>query len=98
MFSEKIIRWSGLALGLGGSLASLFWILHPEESILLVDPASYQTEHLLAFVGLMLLILGWMGLYAYISNRTGWLGFTGFLLTMLPLLVFFGISIVDAFL
>jgi hypothetical protein len=23
----------------------LFWILHPEESALLTDPAGYQAEH-----------------------------------------------------
>jgi hypothetical protein len=95
MFSEKVIRWSGLALALGGVIAVLFWILHPEESVLLTDPAGYQTEHILDFAGLMLLIPGLMGLYARLVNRTGWLGFAGFLLTLLPLLVMMGVSVVD---
>jgi hypothetical protein len=95
MFSEKIIRWSGLALALGGILMALFWILHPEESVLLTDPAGYQREHILDFVGLMLFIPGLMGLYARLANRTGWLGFAGFLLTLLSLLVLMGISVVD---
>lgn len=95
MFSEKIIRWSGLALALGGIIAALFWILHPEESVLLTDPAGYQTEHILDVVGLMLLIPGLMGLYARLVNRTGWLGLAGFLVTLLPLLVMMGISVVD---
>jgi hypothetical protein len=95
MFSEKIVRWSGLALALGGVIAVLFWILHPEESVLLTDPAGYQTEHILDFVGLMLLIPGLMGLYAHLVNRTGWLGFAGFLLTLLALLVMMGVSVVD---
>jgi hypothetical protein len=95
MFSEKVIRWSGLALAAGGFLAALFWILHPEESVLLTDPAGYQTEHLLDFVGLMLFIPGLMGLYARLVNHTGWLGFTGFLLTLIPMLVLMGISVVD---
>jgi hypothetical protein len=95
MFSEKIIRWSGLALAIGGVLASLFWILHPEESVLLTDPAGYQTEHILDFVGLLLLIPGLIGLYARLVHRTGWLGFTGFLLTLAALLVLMGISVVD---
>lgn len=95
MFAEKIVRWSGLALAAGGLLAALFWILHPEESILLTDPAAYQTEHLLDFVGLMLFIPGLMGLYARLANRTGWLGFAGFLLTLVPMLVLMGISVVD---
>ena len=97
MFSEKVIRWSGIALALGGVLASLFWILHPEESVLLTNPAGYQAEHLLEFIGLMYLIPGLMGLYARLSNQTGWLGFAGFLLTLLSLLVTFGVSIVDTF-
>jgi hypothetical protein len=97
LFSEKIIRWSGLALALGCILVSLFWILHPEESILLTDPAGYQMEHLLGFIGLMLLIPGLIGLYARLSNQAGWLGFKGFLLTLLSLLVIFGVSIVDTF-
>jgi hypothetical protein len=95
MFSEKIIRWSGLALAMGGIIAALFWILHPEESVLLTDPASYQTEHILDPVSLMLLITGLVGLYARLVNRAGWLGFAGFLVTLLPLLVMMGISIVD---
>jgi hypothetical protein len=95
MFSEKIIRWSGLALALGGLIAALFWILHPEESLLLTDPAAYQTEHILDVAGLMLLTPGLIGLYARLVNRTGWLGLTGFLTTLLPLLVMMGISVVD---
>jgi hypothetical protein len=73
----------------------LFWILHPEESVLLTDPAGYQAEHLLVFVGLMLFIPGLMGLYARLVNRTGWLGFAGFLLTLVPMFVLIGISVVD---
>jgi hypothetical protein len=74
---------------------ALFWILHPEESMLLTDPAGYQREHILDFVGLMLFIPGLMGLYARLANRVGWLGFAGFLLTLLPMLVLMGISVVD---
>ena len=95
MFSDKIIRWSGLVLALGGLLAALFWILHPEESVLLTDPAGYQAEHVLDFVGLMLLIPGCFGLYARLANRTGWLGLAGFLLTLFPLLVMMSISVID---
>jgi hypothetical protein len=95
MFSEKVIRWSGIALAAGGIVAALFWILHPEESVLLTDPAGYQAEHLLDFVGLMLFIPGLVGLYARLVNKTGWLGFAGFVLTLLPMLVLMGVSIVD---
>ena len=95
MFSEKIVRWSGFALALGGVVAALFWILHPEESALLTDPDGYQTEHILDVLALMLLIPGLMGLYARLVNRTGWLGFAGFLVTLLPLLIMMGISVVD---
>jgi hypothetical protein len=95
MFSEKITRWSGIALALGGILMALFWILHPEESVLLTDPAAYQQEHILDFVGLMLFIPGLMGLYSRIADRAGWLGLTGFLLTLFCLLVLMGISVVD---
>jgi hypothetical protein len=95
MFAEKIVRWSGLALAVGGVLAALFWILHPEASILLTDPSSYQTEHILDFVALIFVIPGLMGLYARLVNRAGWLGFVGFFLTLLSLLVMMGISVVD---
>lgn len=97
MFSEKTIRWSGFALGLGGFLAALFWILHPKESILLTDPTSYQREHLFEFIGLIILIPGFMGLYARLSNRTGWLGFLDFLLILVALLASFGVGTVDTF-
>jgi hypothetical protein len=95
MFSEKIVRWSGLALAVGGVLAALFWILHPEESILLTDPSVYQIEHILDLVALMLLIPGMMGLYTRLVNRAEWLGFAGFLLTLLSLLIMTGIGVVD---
>jgi hypothetical protein len=95
MFTAKIIRWSGIALALGGLLAALFWILHPKESVLLTDPAGYQTEHLLDFVGLMLFIPGLMGLYARLADKTGWLGLAAFLMTLLPMLARMGISVVD---
>ena len=95
MFSEKVIRWSGLVLAIGGVVAALFWILHPEESVLLTDTAGYQREHILDVVALMLVIPGLMGLYARLVNRTGWLGFAGFVVTLLPLLVMMGISVVD---
>ena len=74
MFSKKIIRWSGIALAMGGVLAALFYILHPEESVHLTNPVAYQSEHLLDFIGSMLLIPGIMGLYARLSSQTGWLG------------------------
>jgi hypothetical protein len=95
MFAEKIIRLSGISLALGGLLVSLFYILHPEESVLLSNPAGYQTEHLLDFIGLMLLIPGLIGLYTRLANHTGWLGFAGLLLALAALLVFMGISVVD---
>lgn len=95
MFAEKTIRWSGIALALGGIFVTLFWILHPEESILLTDPDRYQREHLLDVIGTMLLIPGLAGLYARLANRTRWLGFTAFLLTFFPMLVLVGISVVD---
>ena len=95
MFSEKIIRWSGLALALGGVIAASFWILHPEESALLTDPAGYRREHILDFLGLLLLIPGFVGLYARLVNHTGWLGLAGFLLVFLSLLVMMGTSVVD---
>lgn len=95
MFAERTIRWSGIALALGGILVALYWILHPEESILLTDPSSYQMEHLLGLIGAMLLVPGLVGLYARLSNRTGWLGFTAFLLTLFPMLVLIGIGVVD---
>lgn len=95
MFSEKIIRWSGLALSLGGLIVALFWILHPEESVLLTDAAGYQRERILNFVGLLLLIPGLVGLYARLVNRSRWFGFASFLLTFVPMLVLMGISVVD---
>ena len=95
MFAEKVIRWSGLALALGGVIAVLFWILHPEESVLLTNPAGYQAEHILDVIGLMLIVPGLAGLYARLVNHTGWLGFAGFLIILASLLIMMGISVVD---
>jgi hypothetical protein len=39
-------------------------------------------------VGLMLIVAGLPGMYAYLAKRSGWLGLIGFVLTMVAILIF----------
>jgi hypothetical protein len=68
MFDLAFRRLTGVCLALAGILIALFWILHPEESLLLTNPAGYQQEHFLGFAGTLLLPLGLVGLYGRLTQ------------------------------
>lgn len=86
-------RLGGLALIVGGLLASTAHVLHIEAP---TDPgqlAHYahlsQPIHLLLFAGGLLVLLGWFGQFAFQSDRCGVVGLLAFLS------LFFGILFAD---
>ena len=75
MSTSNLFRWSGLATILGGVLLPMSWILRFIFGVL--RPVSGTVE----FVGTILLVFGFMGVYGFQHKETGVLGFLGFLLT-----------------
>jgi signal transduction histidine kinase len=53
----------------------------------LITGPLWLPANLLILVGLMLLVTGLPGMYAYLSKRVGWLGLIGFVLTMVAVLL-----------
>jgi hypothetical protein len=74
MSSSNLFRWSGLAAILGGVLLPLSWILRFVAGV--QRPISGTVE----FVGTILLVFGFMGVYGFQHKESGILGFLGFLL------------------
>lgn len=86
-------RLGGLALIVGGLLATIAHVLHIEAP---TDPAKLayyahlsQPIHLLLFAGGLLVLLGWFGQFAFQSVRCGVVGLLAFLS------LFFGILFAD---
>jgi hypothetical protein len=92
-----LTRWSGLAAIVGGLLYSLYWIFHPLVPSIVANPSGYTAEHLVGLLGQALTLLGLIGIYARLAERTGWLGLIGFLLVFVGVLSFFAVTATDAF-
>ena len=82
MSSTKLIRWSGLALMLGGILLAAGPFMHPPA-----DTAEYALyplwvpSHLLGGIAALLIPLGLIGLYARQLEKVRLLGLIGFIMT-----------------
>ena len=81
-----LLRWSGMALIVGGLLAVVATALHPSRettaSILQTEP-RLVAAHVLFTVAYLLVLLGLPGLYGAESTRMGRLGLSGFLLAFM---------------
>jgi hypothetical protein len=81
MSSTPLIRWSGAALFLGGLVCALSFLFHPlSDSMNDIVGPRWLIVHNLAGIALLLIVPGLAGLYRYISERSGTLGLTGFVL------------------
>jgi hypothetical protein len=74
MSSTKLFRWSGVATILGGVLLPWSWILRFAVGV--GRPVSGTVE----FVGTILLVFGFMGVYLFQHQEIGILGLLGFVL------------------
>jgi hypothetical protein len=82
MSSTKLIRWSGLALMLGGIGYAARSIMHPPgETAQYAFYPLWIPSHLLGGIALLLIALGLMGLYARQSEKVGLPGLIAFILS-----------------
>jgi hypothetical protein len=85
MSSQDLIRWSGLAamvagaLWVVGDLLNLTLLFSPEPFSEEAQTGSYIFRQTLFLLGVMLLLVGLVGLYARQSQAAGALGLVGFL-------------------
>jgi hypothetical protein len=83
MSSEVLVRWSGLALAVGGiGIATFLLTLYPlgdslSPQVLLIGASV--AAHIFHIVGALAALVGLAGLYSRIRDRTGWLGLLAFL-------------------
>lgn len=86
MSDANLVRWSGLAMVIGGiGIATFLLTLYP-----LGDPLLPQVlltnqsviAHIFHIVGALAALLGLVGIYSQIRERTGWLGLFSFVIAM----------------
>ncbi len=84
MATQKLIRWSGLVLMLGGVGVAVGYIIHPPaDTAQYVAYPLWNLSHWVGGIGFLLIPLGLVGLYARQSEKVGLLGLIGFVLTFL---------------
>ena len=100
-FPSELIRWSGLALLLGGVCIALFvLVLYPVGGFFGAGPVHHPAwvpAHSLHFAGALLTLVGLIGLYARQWARAGRLGLVGFLLALGGTAMFVGTGMLTAF-
>jgi len=81
MGTQKLIRWSGLALLVAGILW-LLSIFHPPDTLDGMLAPAWGPSHYVTAVASVFLVFGLIGLYAYQVAKVGWLGLIAFILTL----------------
>ena len=94
MSTAKLIRWSGMALMLGGIIVAVHYLTHPpgETAQYALDPL-WVPSHWLGGIAYLLIPLGLTGLYARQSEKVGLLGLIGFILAFVGFALSAGLSI-----
>ena len=98
MSRTSLFRWSGLANVVAGALTAVFWFIHPG----LDDPGNALLGRWMyantGFITLIVLLMwGLTGLYLYQVERSGGLGFAGYVLAFVGLALFVGLGAFDAY-
>lgn len=82
MTRKNLIRWSGLALMLGGIAFGVHLITHPPgETAQYALYPLWVPSHLLGSIASVIILFGLVGLYARQSEKIGLPGLIGFVLT-----------------
>ena len=82
MATQKLIRWSGMSLMLGGLGFAVHLITHPPgETAQYAFYPLWVPSHLLGSIASLLVLLGLVGLYSRQSKQIGVPGLIGFILT-----------------
>jgi len=88
-----IVLFSGIGFELFGAnqlsslLAANGLIMLSQRLVEIVTGPLWLPVNLSVHVGLILIVAGLPGMYAYLSKRVGWLGLIGFVLTMVGVLL-----------
>ncbi len=81
MSTIRLMRWSGLALILGGVLLFVHFVTHPMgEGAQFVAMPIWVPSHAIGFIAWPLILLGVMGLYIRQAHRLGLLGLIAFVI------------------
>jgi hypothetical protein len=84
--NEKLVRWSGLALIIGGGLSPLSIIIHPSQetvNTILTQTWRLIAGHVLGTASYIFILLGLVGVYVFEADQAGRLGLAGFLLAFI---------------
>jgi hypothetical protein len=99
--TSSLIRWSGLALLIGGVLLAAHLISHPEGQVAGPHVAmthGWAVSHSLHFYSAVFLLLGVVGLYARQGDRLGAAGAVGFVVALIGTGMYVGTGIITAYL
>ncbi|MEO8538655.1 MAG: hypothetical protein ABI577_02865 [bacterium] len=99
MSPAQMIRWSGLALALGGICFMLFLIVHPYGEVAgahVAHNSAWKPAHSFHFFGAMFTLFGLVGLYAWRWEPLGKLGFAAFVLAFIGTAMFVGTGMITA--
>jgi len=91
MATQKLIRWSGMSLMLGGITLIVHYIMHPPgETAQYTLYPLWALSHWLGGATHLLILFGLVGLYIRQSEKVGLLGWIGFILAFVGNALFAG--------
>jgi hypothetical protein len=93
----NLIRLAGFSALLAGLCYVFVGIFHPANAPASVTTTRWETVHVVACAMSFFGVLGLAGLYARQAVKVGWLGFVGFILLSLWMVLIMGFSFVEAF-
>ncbi len=99
MSPVQMLRWSGLALALGGICFMLFLIVHPYGEVAgehVAHNNAWIPAHSFHFFGALFALFGLMGLYVRHWEAVGRLGFVAFVLAFIGTAMFVGTGMITA--
>jgi len=94
--ASRLIRWAGLSAMVAGISFVLVGLLHPAQVLSSVTTGTWLAVHLLTLAVTFFGLLGIAGLYARQVEETGWLGFAGFLIFSVWLVLVPGFTFFEA--
>jgi len=89
MTTERLIKLAGVALIGGGIFATIGFSVHPHD----LSGSNYPMwlfGHILIILGFLMNFLGLVGLYSATAENVGGLGFGGFLVACVSLVLYIG--------
>ena len=98
MSSANLVRWSGVALLIAGTLVAVTTPFHPDDA---ADPNAVTTNvwvivHSLYVPAFILTMFGLVGLYARQAEHAGVLGLIGFILAFIGSSLFLVVVVLEA--